>query len=772
MNKMFHGCSSLKSLNLSGFNVSLVNNYQKMFFRCKSLKYLDISNFNFISIYLMENMFTGTKNLEFLNIYNFSANETIISNILDDIPDNLVYCIKKNTNISNFIYNYTVKKKCLINYCYEDYKNAQKKILENGGCIDDCKNSIYSKYEYKGRCYLNCPLGTSPSFYNEYLCEENCPKNMKYKLVENNECIDYSPSFYFFNEKCKVIPNNNNINDIIKMTSQIKNELKTGLMNELLNNINDDLIVENNNIVYQLTSSYNQKNKEYKNISSIDLLECENILKEQYKINKNESLIIFKIDYFIEDLNIPIIKFEIFNPKNKEQLDLNYCKSININIPVSINEEILFKYNPNNYYYNNICFPYTTNKGLDIVLIDRKKEYNFYNMSVCEKNCNFLDYNLKTKKVICQCNIYNKTFSSLEDIINKVKLLNNFIDIKSISNLLVMKCYKLLFSKESFFKNIGNYILLSIIIIHIINIIIFYRKGYSSLIHKILNKNEIKNKNNKENIEENELKKDKKLEYENNVDNISNQSNKNMKNNKSINKLMKVDNIDNNKYLDYELNSFSNIETVEKDKRTFFQYYISLIVTRHPLIFIFNINQDYNPIEIKISLFLFSFSLSYTINTLIFNDSTMNKIYEDEGIFNFLYLLPKIIYSFIISLIIIIIAKKFSLIDNKKLENKINNCIKECKNISITIAKYLKIKFIRFFLLSFILFILFWYYISCFCAVYKNTQIILIKDTLISFGFSLLYPFISFLISSIIRIYTINKSEKFLVLFYKVSKII
>ena len=42
-------------------------------------------------------------------------------------------------------------------------------------------------------------------------------------------------------------------------------------------------------------------------------------------------------------------------------------------------------------------------------------------------------------------------------------MLNNFIDIKSNSNLLVMKCYKLLFSKEIFLK-IGNYILLSIIL--------------------------------------------------------------------------------------------------------------------------------------------------------------------------------------------------------------------------------------------------------------------------------------------------------------------
>ena len=98
----------------------------------------------------MEKMFSGLSNLEFLNIYNLITNESIITNILNDLPDNLVYCMNKEANISEFIYNYSYnRKKCLINYCYEDYKNAQRKILENGDCIDDCKNSQSSKYEYK-----------------------------------------------------------------------------------------------------------------------------------------------------------------------------------------------------------------------------------------------------------------------------------------------------------------------------------------------------------------------------------------------------------------------------------------------------------------------------------------------------------------------------------------------------------------------------------------------------------------------------------------------
>ena len=48
-----------------------------------------------------------------------------------------------------------------------------------------------------------------------------------------------------------------------------------------------------------------------------------------------------------------------------------------------------------------------------------------------------------------------------------------------------------------------------------------------------------------------------------------------------------------------------------------------------------------------------------------------------------------------------------------------------------------------------------------FCAIYKNTQIHLIKDTLISFGVSLLYPFIIYLLPGFFRIPALsNKNDK------------
>ncbi len=86
--------------------------------------------------------------------------------------------------------------------------------------------------------------------------------------------------------------------------------------------------------------------------------------------------------------------------------------------------------------------------------------------------------------------------------------------------------------------------------------------------------------------------------------------------------------------------------------------------------------------------------------------------------------------------------------------------------------KCLKIKFILFFILNFLFLIIFWYYISCFCAIYKNTQFYLIKDTLVSFGLSLLYPVGLCLIPGIFRIPSLRASKQDKECIYKLSIII
>ena len=88
------------------------------------------------------------------------------------------------------------------------------------------------------------------------------------------------------------------------------------------------------------------------------------------------------------------------------------------------------------------------------------------------------------------------------------------------------------------------------------------------------------------------------------------------------------------------------------------------------------------------------------------------------------------------------------------------------------IKKCLLFRFIIFYILYFILLLFFWYFITCFCAVYINTQIILFKDTLISFGLSMSYPFLLYLIPGIFRIPSLRSIKKDKECFYKIGYII
>ena len=243
--------------------------------------------------------------------------------------------------------------------------------------------------------------------------------------------------------------------------------------------------------------------------------------------------------------------------------------------------------------------------------------------------------------------------------------------------------------------------------------------------------------------------------------------------NNNIPKIEKDNKLDKKKiqdYNDYELNSLFYMEALEIDNRSYFQYYFSLLRQKHIIVFTFITNNDYNSRIIKIFLFFFSFALYYTVNALFFNYTTLHKIYIDKGSFDFLFQIPQILYSTIISSIINIIVKTLSLSQKNILE------IKEAKTnvqqVASNILKCLVIKFLLFFILSFLFLLLFWYYLSCFCAVYNNTQKHLIEDTLISYILSLIYPFLLNLIPGIFRIPSLRCKNKDKLCLYKFSQIV
>ena len=227
----------------------------------------------------------------------------------------------------------------------------------------------------------------------------------------------------------------------------------------------------------------------------------------------------------------------------------------------------------------------------------------------------------------------------------------------------------------------------------------------------------------------------------------------------------------NNKLNDSELNSLEYQKALELDKRTFSQYYFSLLKKKQLILFSFCPAKDYNLFTIKICLFLTNFSLYLTMNCFFFSDETMHKIYIDNGAYRIIYQLPQIIYTSLISSFAIIILKQLALSENNFLKLKQEKSFIRLTAGSKTIKSLLKIKFLFFFIINSLFLIFFWYFISCFCAVFINTKIILFYDTIISFGLSLLYPFGYYLIPTFFRITALRTKKRDKICLYNTGRI-
>ena len=264
----------------------------------------------------------------------------------------------------------------------------------------------------------------------------------------------------------------------------------------------------------------------------------------------------------------------------------------------------------------------------------------------------------------------------------------------------------------------------------------------------------------------------------NNKISINNKRKKNNKRNNSIKNNTKI--IEQKKikriktildYTDDEMNDLPYALALLNDKRTYCQYYISLIRTKHDIVFSFCNNKDYNSRIIKIDLFFIIFSLNYAVNGFFYNDATMHNIYVNKGAFDIEYQLPKIFYSALISTILGIILKKLSLSNDEIIDFKKDREEKNVDEKAKKLNSKIKIKFIFYFILSFIFLLFFCYYVSMFDAVYRNTQFLLLEDTLVSFGLSLIYPFFIFLIPGIFRIPALKDPQKKSEYMYRFSKV-
>ena len=794
---MFYECHSIESLNLSSFTTSQILNINFMFYNCKSLKILDISNFYFNNLDSNSDLSNGwlffiygCPKLNFVNMkYCTESNLKNYLNIISNIKPSAKFCLnsilvpqiekliidsngiiecpeEKNSSFENCIYyhyyNETEKKYI----CTKDLKCPKEYYLlikEKSECISDCEKDDKYNYEFQDECYEYCPLGTKQYKENSFLCvfKENTIQE-----IENN-FVDYIT--------------NNNLNDL---------ELK-----------NKKLSYKYNDITFEMTSSHNEKLDSNSTII-IAKNECELKLKKYYNISLNDHLYFFKVIIPEKGKKIPKMKYSCFYPlyginNALVELNISICQDEKVKIYNKINITTdINKYDINSQYYKSLCYTSDDDK-YDLILNDRKEIYNNNNLSICQDNCIFLDYDYNNQAALCSCKIKLNN-NSIDIDFSGIKFLEEVKNIYKYMNINVISCLNKLFSINGIKNNIGFYFFIILIIICLILFVLFWKKEYSTFIkniNKIFSKGKnikkccdyAKKKMNLVTLDNNRSKKgkkekNKKRKIKNNTKIKESASNNSiLKNIVQKNILENLDipnlNINQNIYLhnffemnQTEINTLSYEEALKMDKRNYLQYYFSLIMINHSSIFTFLYDNDYNPQFIKKYLFFYNFGVYFFVNTLFFTDSTMHKIYLDEGSYNLIYQIPQIIYSNLITAFLNVLLKKLALTESSILAIKQEKNKQNLKEKLNSIKKSLKIRFITFFTISFSFLVFFWFYISCFCAVYKNTQFHLIKDIIISFASSLFTPFGISVFPCILRISALKmKNKKWI---YKLSKIL
>ena len=281
---MFRRCTSLTSINISKWDTSKIQQMNGLFSDCTSLTSINLSNFYTPAGIKMDYMFNGTIKLEYINIQNFDASTyQEYNNFFDNIPENVVVCIKNEIKNDKLL-NQLKSKKCFNIDCSDDWRLNQKKlIIGTDKCIESCSNDNQNMIEYKGKCYNNCLINDDNKYLNICACKlEQCLLCQNEAATRKGLCTKCNYDYY---------PKENdsyNIGEYIKCYKKIegyyidKNESIFKKCYETC----ETCIIKGDNIIHNcLTCKSNYK---YKTIINNNL-NCYNNCSFYYYINDNSS---------------------------------------------------------------------------------------------------------------------------------------------------------------------------------------------------------------------------------------------------------------------------------------------------------------------------------------------------------------------------------------------------------------------------------------------------------------------------------------------------
>ena len=714
-----------------------------------------------------------------------------------------------------------------IDSCPPEFKNL---ISQRKKCIDDCQKDDDYIFTYEEQCLLLCPDNLKIDDETKYCLISCYPEQFECE----NICYSRLPSGNdeFFHDKKIYINNLENFENIVNMIFE-------AYPPEIGNKI---LLERPDNRVYEITNSLDEldllqnKTKNIWGLSIVDLGFCETILKRENNISENDSLIFIKNEIKSNKVSERNVHIDVYNPNTRDKLNLSLCEEIPVNIylpmELSIGTKQLYDkmkksgydlFNINDPFYQDVCTPFDSSNGTDILLTDRI-DYIYYNEDTkCQSNCLYTQYTMETKYISCSCSINEEVNNEHKksDKFNPKKIYESFYEVLKYSNYDIIKCYKIILNIKVITINLGSLIVILYFICYLICLFIFIFRGIIPIRIKLRNnlykeqknfnlyikfninkllyppikkkqnpkfnfKKGIQNRNKiifNKNIIQLNINRNSNFDYIKNINSYSSSSfnavgklpyekyndpkiNGTIKSNNRLNeKKLKIE------YSDYELNELEYERAIKLDKRTLCQLYCAILKREHLIIFTFFNCDDYNLLSVKVSRCIFLMVGDMALNVFFFSDDSMHKLFLTYGKYDFIQQIPQITYSTIISQIIEVFLCYLSLTDTYIYLLK-KNLVKRNIRIIKSIIKYIRIKLVMYFIFLFIFFSIYWYIISVFCGVYRNTQIAFIKDSIISFTIGLIYHFVLYFISASLRICSLRSSKKDCKCLYNFSYII
>ena len=232
---------------------------------------------------------------------------------------------------------------------------------------------------------------------------------------------------------------------------------------------------------------------------------------------------------------------------------------------------------------------------------------------------------------------------------------------------------------------------------------------------------------------------------------------------------------------DILLDNFEYETAIKYDKREFWKILYICMLNKENIINIFLFKTPLDIISLRLCLFIFTYSCDLAFNTIFYSNDNISDRYHYEGENLLLFsLVNNLIISVISYITELLLVNAFQhLIDSRghyenvfrKEENKMRK-LKKYKVSQKTkiyilakisrISKVLIWKTVVFIFFEFSIMLFFYYFVTAFCEVYKNTQMSWLADFFSSFLISLLTEVGISLLLTILYIISINYKIRFI----------